>query len=77
MNASKYKLVEPFGREFRNAVISNPPDSYTQDYTLESYFGRAQYSIQDKYFIDVTARRDGSSRFINEKWGDFGSVGFS
>ena len=77
MNASMYKLVEPFGREFRNAVISNPPDSYTQDYTLESYFGRAQYSIQDKYFIDVTARRDGSSRFINEKWGDFGSVGFS
>ena len=39
MNASMYKLVEPFGREFRNAVISNPPDSYTQDYTLESYFG--------------------------------------
>ena len=77
MTASMFKLVEPFGREFSNAVISNPPNSYTEDYTLESYFGRAQYSIQDKYFIDVTARRDGSSRFLNNKWGDFGSIGMS
>ena len=77
MNASMFKLVEPFGREFSNAVISNPPNSYTEDYTLESYFGRAAYSIQDKYFIDITARRDGSSRFLNNKWGDFGSIGLS
>ena len=34
-----------------------------------------QYSIKDKYFIDVPARRDGSSRFINEV--GHRSVGFS
>lgn len=77
LSAFKYKLVDPFGRELDNAVISNPPSSYTEDFTLESYIANVAYSIKDKYFIDITARRDGSSRFVNNKWGDFGSVGLS
>ncbi|MDA9886767.1 SusC/RagA family TonB-linked outer membrane protein [Flavobacteriaceae bacterium] len=77
MSSSMYKLVEPMGREFSNAVISNPPSSYTQDYALESYLGRIAYSISNKYFVDFTMRRDGTSRFVNNKWGTFGSVGLS
>lgn len=51
------------------------PRSYTQGYTLESYFGQVNYNYDQKYYITASARRDGSSRFINDKWGTFGSVG--
>jgi TonB-linked SusC/RagA family outer membrane protein len=39
-----------------------------------SYFGRINYSYDDRYLFMVTLRRDGSSKY-NEKWGTFPSVG--
>jgi len=75
LSASKFNLVDPDGNEFNNAVGSNPPTSYTDDYTLESYFGQINYDFDKKYFISGTIRRDGSSRFLNDKWGTFGSIG--
>src|SRR5690606_7267788 len=41
----------------------------------ESYFGQINYDFADTYFLTGSVRRDGSSRFVNEKWGTFGSVG--
>ena len=39
-------------------------------------FGRVSYSYQNKYLLNATIRRDGSSRFAPEnRWGTFGSVG--
>lgn len=75
MWASMFKLVMPDGVEFNNAVISNPPQSYLNNYSLESYFGQLNYDYDGKYFLSATVRRDGSSRFLKNKWGDFGSVG--
>ncbi len=40
---------------------------------LNSYFGRAQYALLDKYIITATLRADGSSKFPQEKWGYFPS----
>jgi len=51
------------------------PESYTQRWTIESYFGQLNYDFSKKYFVTASVRRDGSSRFINNKWGTFGSVG--
>lgn len=51
------------------------PYSYTQGYTLESYFGQLNYNYDGKYYLTGSLRRDGSSRFRNDKWGTFGSVG--
>ncbi len=43
--------------------------------TLQSYFGRLNYSFADKYFIQGSIRRDGSSRFGPEnKYGNFYSA---
>lgn len=43
---------------------------------LVSYFGSFDYDFKDKYGIVASFRRDGSSRFINDKqWGNFWSVG--
>ena len=37
--------------------------------------GRASYKFDDKYYLDLTVRRDGSSRFPpGEKWGTFPAV---
>jgi iron complex outermembrane receptor protein len=47
-----------------------PGDS--SKYETQSYFGRIEYSIQDKYFFTGTVRIDGSSKFsTGNKYGTF------
>ena len=41
---------------------------------LISFFGRANYTFADKYLLTATFRADGTSRFVNNKWGIFPSV---
>jgi TonB-linked SusC/RagA family outer membrane protein len=44
--------------------------------TLASFFGKADYTLLDKYLVDVSLRADGSSKFgVNRKWGYFPAVG--
>ena len=44
----------------------------------ESYLGRARYNYNQKYFGEVSLRRDGTSRFAKgNRWGTFWSVGGS
>lgn len=43
--------------------------------SLASYFGRVSYNFAERYMIQATVRRDGSSRFgSNNKWATFPSV---
>ena len=43
--------------------------------SLIGYFGRLSYKFADKYYVDATIRRDGSSRFApGFRWGTFPSV---
>jgi len=58
-------------------VATTPTQSYTYKdaNTTLSYFGRVSYNYKDKYLLNASIRRDGSSRFgINNKWGTFPSV---
>lgn len=44
-------------------------------HTLASYFGRLSYNYDEKYMLELTVRRDGSSNFgPNNKWATFPSV---
>ncbi|MCQ2219861.1 MAG: TonB-dependent receptor [Prevotella sp.] len=44
-------------------------------YSLMSFFGKVNYTYNDRYLASVTVRRDGSSRFgKNNKYGTFPSV---
>ncbi|MBD1428878.1 SusC/RagA family TonB-linked outer membrane protein [Sphingobacterium litopenaei] len=44
--------------------------------TLLSYFGRAGYNFDDRYNVNYTYRKDGSSNFGKDvKWGTFSSIG--
>ena len=74
-NASGYNLVLANSLQLNNAVVSNPSTSYANTNTLESYFSQVNYDYQGTYYLSGTIRRDGSSRFTNNKWGTFGSVG--
>ncbi|MEM8887524.1 MAG: TonB-dependent receptor, partial [Bacteroidota bacterium] len=42
-------------------------------WALQSYFGRLNYVFADKYLFEGNVRYDGSSRFLNDKWGLFPS----
>lgn len=65
-------------------LISNPAaaahfalasNQYTQ-YRYNAVFGRIGYNWADKYLINLTGRRDGSSRFGSGKqFGNFGAIG--
>ncbi|MCQ2181101.1 MAG: SusC/RagA family TonB-linked outer membrane protein, partial [Bacteroidales bacterium] len=48
-----------------------------QKQTMESYFARANYIYDNKYYVSASVRRDGSSKFKTDenRWGTFWSVG--
>ncbi|WP_274475367.1 SusC/RagA family TonB-linked outer membrane protein [Mangrovimonas aestuarii] len=71
-------VVDPNIPEFDNYTVnSGVPGSSKTDWALESYFGQVNYDYDNKYYLSGSVRRDGSSRFINSKWGTFGSIGAS
>lgn len=67
-----------------DALITNPGAASTiyldgSNYVLYRYtaiYGRIGYNRQEKYILNLTARRDGSSRFgPGKQFGNFGAVG--
>jgi len=49
--------------------------AYSWGYNMLSYFSRAEYSFNQKYFASASLRRDGSSRLgPDTRWGNFWSV---
>ncbi len=52
--------------------------AYSTEYKLESYLGRARYNYDQRYFVEASIRRDGTSRFDKDnRWGTFWSAGAS
>ena len=61
-----------------NFLTNSYLNGYNDEYATESYLGRARYNYDQRYFIDASWRRDGSSRFHkNHRWGNFFSFGAS
>lgn len=83
--ASAYGLIDNFLGyvNFVGRYTSGPNGTFTTpggsiDKTaMESYFGRGTYVYDDKYFLEASVRRDGSSKFkyASNRWGTFWSVG--
>ena len=61
------------------ATLVNTGINSTATYSsTESLFARAQYAYKDRYIVNGTFRRDGSSRFgPDNKWGNFGAAGLA
>jgi len=67
-----------FMNELAGATNPLAPSSYTSNESLMSYFARAEYNYDNKYYFSASFRRDGSSVFgANNKWGNFYSFGGS
>lgn len=73
--ASRSNLVTPFGTDIANGVVNNPSDGYTEEEKTESYIANASLDFLKKYYLNATFNRDASSRFVNNKWGNFYAVG--
>jgi TonB-linked SusC/RagA family outer membrane protein len=71
------------GTGYSNDLLKNLQGATTivseGEYNIEQnkigYFGRLSYAYDDKYLINASFRRDGSSVFgVNSKWGNFPAV---
>ncbi|MFI0491863.1 SusC/RagA family TonB-linked outer membrane protein, partial [Flavobacterium sp.] len=72
---SLYDTANDHGVEYVGSINSLYDIKYNEQ-RLESFFGRFQYKLMDKYLITGTIRRDGSSNFGKDyRWGTFPSFG--
>lgn len=57
------------------ARVLDTPSSNRQEWALQSWLGRVNYNLLDRYLLTLTGRYDGSSRFAEGgQWGFFPSV---
>ncbi|NQX54433.1 SusC/RagA family TonB-linked outer membrane protein [Pedobacter panaciterrae] len=62
--------------DIKSATTLTALSSINSTYKYNALFGRINYNWRDKYILNLTARRDGSSRFGSEnKFHNFGAVG--
>lgn len=75
---TRYGLDLPYFTEV--SLASKDPKSWssTDTYALASFFAKADYDFNNRYYISGSIRTDGSSRFHpDNRWGQFWSVGGS
>lgn len=82
----KYTRQESFKNQFivtgiyelNNFVNTADNTGWTDEKKTEGYLARLKYNYADKYYIEGSFRRDGSSAFHKDvRWGNFYSVGAS
>ena len=67
-------LGDPTTRSISEGTVANVGAPFLN--TVDSYFGRVNYSYKGKYLLTGSLRADGSSKFSgNDRWGIFPSVG--
>lgn len=49
-------------------------DTYHTRQRILSFFSRVTYDYDEKYLVTLTARRDGYSRLLNNRWGNFPGI---
>lgn len=87
MQKSSNRFSSLTGQNFANDVLQNQNinsagtkivSNDLQRFNLQSWYGRANYSLHDKYLFTVTARADGSTKFgADNKWAFFPSGAFA
>lgn len=75
--------INPFSTDLNYvnlSTVSNPQvnSNLFSGVNFESYFGKLDYNLSNKYYLSGTLRRDGSSRFgANSRYGVFPAVAAS
>ncbi len=82
MNANN-SIISGYGYRYdqllnsTNGAAGLSSNNYNSEYRYEAlFFGRLKYNLHDQYLLDLSARRDGSSRFgPGKQFASFGAVG--
>ena len=77
LSASRSKMFSIDNNELSGAVVDGESSSSSKSmYNNEGYLARAQYDYANRVFVNLSYRRDASSRFHpDHRWGNFWSVG--
>ncbi|GGF73020.1 SusC/RagA family TonB-linked outer membrane protein [Wenyingzhuangia marina] len=68
-------FISEQAQTINNGLIQPTINGSGSEWSIFSYFARAQYDFENKYYITATVRRDGSSRFgKGNKYGTFPSA---
>jgi len=69
---SSNSLIYNLGAAFSVTTLQDQPTVYK----YQAFFGRINYAYKDRYIINATGRRDGSSRFgPGKQFATFGAIG--
>ena len=72
----KTNEVFPGSSNLSNFTVNTSMDGYQNNERTESFLGRVRYNYMDKYNVEASFRRDGSSHFARPvRWGNFWSIG--
>jgi TonB-dependent starch-binding outer membrane protein SusC len=64
---SKYFSLDPEYMQLASGESNKINDGNASSWALFSQFGRVNYDLMGKYYLEATVRRDGSSRFGSEQ----------
>ena len=77
-NANRTNQLLSGNTELANFVTAVSSGGNSDQDKIESYFSKFGYNYAEKYYLDASIRRDGSSRFSPQsRWGTFYSLGGS
>ncbi len=69
------QLTDAYNKYNVAGTLQSTTAAEDQRHSLMSYYGRLNYTLLNRYMLTATIRRDGSSRFHEDKrWGTFPSV---
>ena len=71
-NKDEFRNDEVSGVRIPNVDVNNPNNRFFSLLNLQSFFGRSNINLGDKYLLTVSMRADGSSFFTEDnRWGYF------
>ncbi len=74
MNASIKEFLSDSNNQLNNGLLDATAGGSKNEWALLSFFGRVNYSFDNKYLLTATVRRDGTSRITKaNRWGTFPS----
>lgn len=75
LSGSRSQQILDGNYELVNFTTTTNLNSEYNTRRVEGYFSRLNYDFSDKYFLSMSARRDGSSKFYKDtRWGTFYSI---
>lgn len=78
MDANRFPNNAVYGFTYPGENVYNVKTTYRTDDRMVSYFMRATYNYADRYLLNASIRRDGSSRFGSaNRWGTFPAFSFA